>query len=55
MLAAMPLCLLLYQRPDTIPLGTWGGDAELRDAFEEQLARRVAPGESGDGEKPGTR
>ena len=32
---AAPLCLLLHQRPDAIPLGTWGGDAELSDTFEE--------------------
>jgi hypothetical protein len=32
---AAPLYLLLRQRPDAIPLGGWGGDAELSDAFEE--------------------
>jgi hypothetical protein len=32
---AAALCLLLGQRPDAIPLGAWGGGAELRDAFEE--------------------
>jgi hypothetical protein len=32
---ATRLCLLLHQRPDAIPLGGWGGDAELRDAFQE--------------------
>ena len=29
------LYLLLQQRPDAIPLGTWGGNAELSDAFDE--------------------
>jgi hypothetical protein len=41
-LAAAPLSLFLHQRPDAIPVGTWGGVAELCDAFQEQLARRVA-------------
>jgi hypothetical protein len=34
-LAAAPLCLFLHQRPDAIPLGAWGGDPKLSDAFEE--------------------
>ena len=33
--------------PDAIPLGTWGSDAELRDAFEEQFARRARHGTGG--------
>jgi hypothetical protein len=29
-----------HQRPDTIPLGSWGGDAELSDAFEIACSAR---------------
>jgi hypothetical protein len=36
------LRLLLDQRPDAVPVDTWGSDAELCDAVEEYLARRIA-------------
>lgn len=36
-LAAAPLSLFLHQRPDAIPVGTWGGDAELCDALRNSL------------------
>ena len=36
------LRLLLDQRPDAVPVGTWGSEAELCDAVEEYLAWRIA-------------
>jgi transcriptional regulator with XRE-family HTH domain len=37
-----PLCQLLHQRPDAVPLGRWDVDAEVSDAVEEYFARPVA-------------